>query len=71
LLNLAPALNLATFWAAIFIIFPVCVFLPFLAFRLATEKLPNLGTINRSPFFKALAIPSKKQNVTERLKNFW
>jgi hypothetical protein len=59
LLNLAPALNLATFLAAIFMAFPVWGFLPFQAFRFATEKLPNPGTISRSPFFKALAIPSK------------
>jgi hypothetical protein len=51
--NAAPALNLTTFLALIVISFPVWGFRPFLALRLATEKVPNPIKAILSPFLSA------------------
>jgi hypothetical protein len=53
LFNKLPALNFATLMAGILISFPVCGFLPALAFLFATEKVPNPVKANLSPFFNA------------------
>src|ERR1019366_5292548 len=54
--NSAPALNLATFLAAILIAFPVCGFLPVLAALLATEKEPKPTNATLSPFLSAFVV---------------
>ena len=54
--NSAPALNFATFFAAIFIALPVWGLRPILAALLATEKLPNPTNATLSPFFRDLVI---------------
>ena len=51
----APAENLGTFFAAILISLPVRGFLPFLAFREATENVPNPIRVTLPPFFIACA----------------
>jgi hypothetical protein len=51
--NAAPAENLGTFFAAILISLPVWGFLPFLAFREATENVPNPIRVT---FFMILAL---------------
>jgi hypothetical protein len=54
--NLEPALNLATFFAAILISFPVCGFLPTLAFLLATDQVPKPISVTLSFFFNDLVM---------------
>src|ERR1035437_9030988 len=55
-LRVAPALNLATFLAAILIGFPVCGLRPVLAALFAIEKEPKPTRITPSPFFNDLLI---------------
>src|SRR5690606_41591182 len=49
-----PALNLATVFAAILIVFLVCGLIPFLALLFEVEKVPNPTKETLSPFFKDL-----------------
>ena len=56
----APALNFATFLAAILISAPVCGLRPVRALRLLTENVPNPTKITLSPFFKASAVADVK-----------
>lgn len=55
------ALNLATFFALIFISSPVKGLRPFLAALLLTENVPKPTNVNLSPFFKVLVTPSRKE----------
>ena len=51
-----PALNLATFLAAILIAFPVCGLRPILAALLETEKEPKPTNATLSPFLSAFVV---------------
>ncbi len=51
--NFAPALNFATFFAAILIAAPVAGLTPLRASRFATEKVPKPTIVTLSPFAKA------------------
>ncbi len=51
--NDLPAVNLGTFFAAIFIGSPVCGFLPFRADLFVTEKVPKPTRVTLSPRFRA------------------
>ena len=57
--NLLPALNLATFFAGILMVSPVCGFLPWRASRLETEKVPKPTKVTLSLFLSASAIADK------------
>ena len=58
--NSAPALNLTTFLAGIWIVFPVCGFLPALALLSDTEKDPKPTNATFSSFFKDSPIVATK-----------
>src|SRR5690606_18593670 len=51
--NSEPALNFATVFAAILIVFLVCGLIPFLALLSEVEKVPKPTKEILSPFFKA------------------
>ena len=54
--NSVPALNLATFLAAILIAFPVCGLRPTLAALLEIEKEPKPTNATLSPFLSAFVV---------------
>ncbi len=62
-LNSAPALNFATFLAAILIVAPVCGLRPSLAALLVTEKVPKPTKVTLSPFFNALLAAPMKASI--------